>query len=81
VLTKQINSDHKFRCASFAPGYLQKIHNAVLSAHEEKKQTGMELCKQVVNYLGLPPFVANPLLVKAFTSSLVAGKNAHLFEF
>jgi len=60
---------------------LQKIHNAVLSAHEEKKQTGMELCKQVVNYLGLPPFVANPLLVKAFTSSLVAGKNAHLFEF
>ena len=61
--------------------YLQKIHNAVLSAHEEKKQTGMEPCKQVVNYLGLPPFVANPLLVKAFMSSLETGKNAHLFEF
>jgi hydroxyacylglutathione hydrolase len=61
--------------------YLQKIHNAVLSAYEENKQTGMELCKQVVASLGLPPFVANPLLVKAFTSSLAAGKNAQLFEF
>lgn len=60
--------------------YLQRIHNAVLGAYEENKQTGMELCKQVVASLGLPPFVANPLLVKAFTSSLVAGKNAHLFE-
>lgn len=59
--------------------YLQKIHSAVLSAHEEKNLTGMELCKQVVAFLGLPPFVANPLLVKAFTSSLAAGKNAHLF--
>jgi hydroxyacylglutathione hydrolase len=61
--------------------YLQKIHNAVLNAYEESKQTDMELCKQVLTVLGLPPFVANPLLVKAFTSSLVAGRNAHLFEF
>ena len=61
--------------------YLQKVHNIVLSAHEENKQTGMVLCKQVVANLGLPPFVANSLLVKAFTSSLVADKNAHLFEF
>ena len=61
--------------------YLQKIHNIVLSAHEETKQTGMDLCQQVVASLGLPPFVANPLLVKAFTSSLAAGKNARLFEF
>ncbi|UCF84416.1 MAG: MBL fold metallo-hydrolase [Desulfobacteraceae bacterium] len=61
--------------------YLQKIHNAVLSTHEKNKQTGMALCKQVVANLGLPPFVANPLLVKAFTSSLVADKNAHLFKF
>jgi len=60
---------------------LQKIHNAVLGAHEKNKQTGMALCKQVVAFLDLPPFVANPLLVKAFASSLVAGKNTHLFEF
>ena len=61
--------------------YLQKIHNAVLSAHEENKQIGLELSKQVIAYLGLPPFVANPLLDKAFTSSLVAGRNENLFEF
>lgn len=61
--------------------YLQKIHNAVINIHEKNKQTGIELCKQVVAYLGLPPFVANPLLVKAFTSSLVVGKNAPLFNF
>lgn len=61
--------------------YLQKIHNIVLSTHEENKQTGMELCKQVIGSLGLPPFVANPLLVKAFTSSLVAGKNGQLVAF
>jgi hydroxyacylglutathione hydrolase len=53
--------------------YLQKIHNAVLSAYEENRQTGMELCKQVVASLGLPPFVANSLLVKAFTSSIEIG--------
>lgn len=61
--------------------YLQKIHNAVLDVHEENKQTGMELCKKVVAFLGLPPFVANPLLVGAFMSSVNAGKNARLFEF
>lgn len=61
--------------------YLQKIHNIVLNAHEESKRTGMELCKQVIDSLGLPPFVANPLLVKAFTSSLLAGDNTQLFDF
>ena len=61
--------------------YLQKIHNIVLSTHEKNQQTGMELCKQVIGSLGLPPFVANPLLVKAFTSSLLVGKNAQLVDF
>jgi hydroxyacylglutathione hydrolase len=61
--------------------YLQKIHNIVLSTYEKNQQTGMELCKQVVGSLGLPPFVANPILVKAFTSSLIAGKTAQLGEF
>jgi hydroxyacylglutathione hydrolase len=61
--------------------YLQKIHNIVLSTYEENQQTGMELCKQVIGSLGLPPFVANSLLVKAFASSLLTGKDAQLFEF
>ena len=61
--------------------YLQKIHNIVLSTYEKNQQTGMELCKQVIGSLGLPPFVANTLLVKAFASSLIVGKNAQLFGF
>lgn len=61
--------------------YLQKIHNTVLGVHEENKQTGIELCKQVVASLGLPPFVANPLLAGAFMSSVKAGGNEYLFEF
>jgi len=61
--------------------YLQKIHNAVLSAPEKNKHVDMEFCKEVLASLGLQPFVANPLLIKAFTSSLTTGKNPHLFEF
>lgn len=61
--------------------YLHIIHNAVLSVYEESKQTGMALCKKVVGSLGLPPFAANPLLVKAFASSVAAGRDARLFEF
>jgi hypothetical protein len=35
----------------------------------------MELCKKVVSELGLPPFAANPLVAKAFASSLAAEQN------
>lgn len=63
-----------------AIAYLEKIHNTVLRTHEQNKQTGMALCKHVVAALGLPPFAANPLLVKAFTSSIEIDIDEHLFE-
>jgi len=61
--------------------YLRKIHDTVLKTYEEKKHTGMSLCKEVVANLGLPPFVANPLLAKAFMSSVEARNNKHLSDF
>ena len=50
--------------------YLHRIHAAVLAAKAAGKAEPMELCAHVVNLLGLPPFAANPLVAKAFASSL-----------
>ncbi|MCP3932576.1 MAG: MBL fold metallo-hydrolase [Bacteroidetes bacterium] len=56
--------------------YLQRIHNAVINnCNSEIKQNIMELCKRVVSELGLPPFAVNPLVAKAFASSLSAIQN------
>ena len=59
--------------------YLQRIHYAVLEASKAQEDI-MELCKLVISNLGLPPFAANPLVVKAFASSLAAKDNKKLFE-
>ena len=56
--------------------YLKRIHTAVINnSSNEKHQNIMELCKKVVSELGLPPFAANPLVAKAFASSLAADQN------
>lgn len=60
--------------------YLRKIHECVLKARNDGKENLMELCRQVVAELGLPPFAAMPLVAKAFASSLEAEKNHALFE-
>jgi glyoxylase-like metal-dependent hydrolase (beta-lactamase superfamily II) len=54
--------------------YLQRIHNAVLEA-KNLSQDIMQMCKQVAGTLGLPPIAVNPLVAKAFASSLAADKN------
>jgi len=54
--------------------YLQRIHRAVLEA-KNLSQDIMEICKQVVGTLRLPPIAVNPLVAKAFASSLAADKN------
>lgn len=53
--------------------YLHQIHHAVLKAGETQKEDLMELCRQVVSDLGLPPFAVNPLVARSFASSLAAG--------
>lgn len=51
--------------------YLKRIHTAVINnSRTEKPQNIMELCKKVVSELGLPPFAVNPLVARAFASSL-----------
>ncbi len=56
--------------------YLERIHNAVINISNGKKQENMmELCRNVVDELGLPPFAAMPLVAKAFASSIVADRN------
>jgi hydroxyacylglutathione hydrolase len=56
--------------------YLKRIHKAVINnSSNEKQQNIMDLCKKVVDELGLPPFAVNPLVAKAFTSSLAAEQN------
>ncbi len=52
--------------------YLERIHSVVNCISKKNDQNIMELCQNVVNELGLPPFAANPLVAKAFASSLAA---------
>jgi len=53
--------------------YLERIHYAVINnSSKEKQQNIMELCQKVVDELDLPPFAVNPLVAKAFASSLAA---------
>jgi hydroxyacylglutathione hydrolase len=52
--------------------YLRRIHENVLKAGSGGKRDLMELCRDVVHELGLPPFAANPLVARAFASSLAA---------
>lgn len=53
--------------------YLERIHDAV-DNNSNGKEGMMELCQKVVSELGLPPFAANPLVAKAFASSLAPNK-------
>lgn len=56
--------------------YLQRIHSAVISSsNNEIQQDIMELCQKIVSELGLPQFAVNPLVAKAFASSLAATQN------
>jgi len=51
--------------------YLERIHSTVISSSNDgSQQNVMELCKKVVSALGLPPFAVNPLVARAFASSL-----------
>lgn len=59
--------------------YLGRIHTAVMNNNPiGNQQNSMELCKQVVTELGLPPFAAMPLVANAFASSIVAELNHKL---
>lgn len=50
--------------------YLRLIHDAVLKAKQSGVQNIMDLTRQVIDAVGLPPFAAMPLVAKAFASSI-----------
>jgi len=50
--------------------YLGRIHETVLQEQKRSNDDVMELCRNVVRELGLPPFAANPLVARAFASTL-----------
>ena len=55
--------------------FLRRIHNEVMrNIVIDNNMDLMELCQKVVSELGLPPFAANPLVAKAFASSVAADK-------
>ena len=60
--------------------YMKRIHAAVLEAGSAGKTEIMELCRLVVDKLGLPAFAVNPLVARAFASSLSVEKNKMLFD-
>ena len=60
--------------------YMTRIHAAVLEAGSAGETEIMELCRLVVDKLGLPAFAVNPLVARAFASSLSVEKNKILFD-
>ncbi len=51
--------------------YLQRIHNAVIKiADPDVRLDSMELCKRVLEELGLTKAMANPLVARSFQASL-----------
>jgi hydroxyacylglutathione hydrolase len=56
------------------------LHESVLKTREQGKEDPMELCRQVIAELGLPPFAANPLTARAFASSLALGDKPPVFQ-
>jgi hydroxyacylglutathione hydrolase len=63
-----------------ALSYLQKIHESVLRARSQGKEDLMELCRQVIGELGLPPFAANPLTARALASNLSLADKPPFFQ-
>lgn len=64
--------DNIFKRMDESIAYLELIHAAVnKNRNMNKQQNNMELCRKVVNELGLPPFAAITLVAKAFSSSII----------
>ncbi|OGQ97397.1 MAG: MBL fold metallo-hydrolase [Deltaproteobacteria bacterium RIFOXYD12_FULL_57_12] len=60
--------------------YLQRIHETVQRARSQSKEDLMDLCRYVVNEIGLPPMAANSLVARSFASNLAAMEFVNLFD-
>jgi hydroxyacylglutathione hydrolase len=60
-----------YRIMDSGLGYLQRIHDAVIKvADPDARLDSMELCRRVLDELGLPKTMANPLVARSFQASL-----------
>jgi hypothetical protein len=51
--------------------YLNRLHHTVLEVVKANPSVeAIDLCKQVIEKLNLPLFMANPLVARSFVSSL-----------
>jgi hypothetical protein len=50
--------------------YIRKINNAVKENYTNEKDDFLNCCKKTVEKLGLPQFVVNPVVNRAFLSHL-----------
>jgi hydroxyacylglutathione hydrolase len=60
--------------------YLLRIHEAILKVRDPGNEDLMNLCRFVMTEMGLPLFMANPLVARSFASNLAALKKHDLFE-
>jgi hydroxyacylglutathione hydrolase len=60
--------------------YLCRIHEMILKAKSQGKEDPMDLCRYVVNEMGLPPSAANPLVARSLASNLTSMEIVDLFQ-
>lgn len=72
-------SEVKKRIASGC-GYLQKIHETVIKINTRNRGDLMDLCRETVREMGLPPFAANPLVARSFAANIAAAGIRDLFD-
>lgn len=60
--------------------YLRRIHETVLKAKGRDKEDSMDLCRHVVNEMGMPAIAVSPLVARSFASNLSALEIEDLFQ-
>lgn len=51
--------------------YMKMLNDVVNLYYKEKEETSLSFCKSALNHLGLPPFLAVPLVDNAFRSHVI----------
>ncbi len=51
--------------------YMQMLNDVVSLYYRGKEETPLSFCKSALNHLGLPPFLAVPVVDNAFRSHII----------
>lgn len=70
-----------YRIMDESLGYLQRIHEAIINISNGLPTRGsMEMTKRVINELGLPETMANPMVARSFQSNLKLRDHQNLLQ-